>query len=378
MPIKGLTGQPNAAPRAMAILRKGSPKQQKNGKEIQGKDLDHFRLDPQFQGEGLNKQVLEIFHQAYGKEPRAINIWLMDPNPTRNFEAWMEAYGPGYLKARCDRETITLWYNGYRYVNEPRPCKFNEETQSCPLGCKQVGRLLFWIPELFKAGYSGPVLFETHSKHDIANIDSTVNWLSSLTDNIRSIPLTLERVQEEITRPAFNGKERVEGRGKMKSWLVRLSAPADWVEERNRASQQLAIAPGVIPQLPQVKPLQLPQAATTSETVSEPDLMEAEIMEDPLPEVAARIQLLRELTGCPYSVIERLVHEMGKTIGTLTEIESRKLRSMVFLEWAYLACESRSADEIRDMFRVFWGNGRTGDDTQLFQQWKVYVQKIAV
>lgn len=106
--------------KSSGILKKGEPKKG-NGP---GRDLaGTFR----FEGKGNDYQkrhIEEAFKRHY-PDPTKIRAWLVYPQASSNFDAWMELWGSGnWLKVRCNQEQIVRWYDGACYQEGPKPCKF--------------------------------------------------------------------------------------------------------------------------------------------------------------------------------------------------------------------------------------------------------------
>jgi len=241
MAIIGLTG---LAPKARRLgkLFKGAPKETKkrqNGGDYQvfGKELDHWRFEP----DGSAPFLARVFEEAFAKDagkPRHIPVFLPFSRAEDNFSAWKEAYVAGGIEHRCDGETCVLWYDAIRneYRTDPKPCPTLTMTPEDAKykGCKQVGRLEVIIPALNELGV---VTVETHSKHDIRFFDSKLPFYEGLqADGLRRIPFILSRVQREIATPR-DGK-----RAHVKKWLVELHVDPDWSVKFLSAQRQLALA----------------------------------------------------------------------------------------------------------------------------------------
>lgn len=220
MPIKHLTDRPASFPR-IGILRKGSPKQQKNGREIYGKDLEGFRFDTK------DPEALETFGAAYGDEPRQINIFLPYATTDENFQAWKEAWTASSLQHRCDGETCVTWL-------DKKTGRYRSDPLSCPGGCKEVGRLMVIVPELRRMAY---VQVETHSINDIVEIQQNLLALEQSRGTLRGIPLILSRRPREISTPRDEGK-----RARVTKWLLHIEAAPRWVDLQLAAQERQALA----------------------------------------------------------------------------------------------------------------------------------------
>ena len=206
MAIKGLTDRQEARFPRIGFLRKGGKKRQRNGKEIMGVDLDHFRFDSEDEG------AVADFTEAYGNEPKQVNVFFPWPTAEQNFQAWKEAYTAGALQHRCDGETCVLWLDDDgEYRTDPRPC---------PGGCKEVGYLSVIIPELGRFAF---VTALTHSIHDIMELQSNLEAYELLGGQLRGVPFVLRRVERKISTPGSNGK-----RVRRAKWLMHLETKPEW------------------------------------------------------------------------------------------------------------------------------------------------------
>ena len=191
MPIKHLQLDRPAAFPCIGKLRKGGVKQiGKSGKEVMGRDLDHFRFTTD------DTDAATAFNAYYGAEPKAINVFLPYATTDENFAAWMEEYRAGGLVRRCDGETCVFSRDVKgNAVTSPTPC-------ARPCGCKQVGRLAVIVPELVRMAY---VTVETHSVYDIIQLTENLQAAQAMRGDLRGIPFILSRREREISTPTDNG-----------------------------------------------------------------------------------------------------------------------------------------------------------------------------
>lgn len=229
MAIKGLTDNVLPAFPFLGKLRKGGEKQ--DGKV--GRELKYWRFTSE------NPDVVRAFHEAYGDQPVALSVYLPYSDVLTNWATWKEAWKSGGLEHRCDGEVCQIWRTQQgTYSREPKPC---------PGGCKDVGRLVVWLPELIKAGYVGFVTMETHSNHDLRKITGTLNAVAQSRANdpqgLQGIEFTLRRKKEMISTPDGRG-----GRATREKWLVSIEPVASW------AATYLSMAAGgsigVLPSAP--------------------------------------------------------------------------------------------------------------------------------
>lgn len=231
MPIKRLQmhGQPEAFP-CIGKLRKGGEKQKKvkDGREyeVRGRDLDHFRFDTD------DQKAAADFAAAYGAEPKSITVFLPYATPDENFRAWLEEYGAGSLKRRCDGELMDFHRDAKTGIgsNTPKPCE-----KACGLcKCDEVGRLSIIIRELVRFAY---VTVETHSIYDIVEITANLRAAYAMSGDLRKIQFVLSRRDREISTPTGNGQ-----RVRMTKSLLFLEPDPAWVERKMLAMQQESYA----------------------------------------------------------------------------------------------------------------------------------------
>lgn len=233
MPIKHLQADRPATFPCIGKLRKGGAKQTNaKGKEVMGRDLDHFRFvtdDP---------DAANAFAAYYGGEPKSVKCFLPYATADENFQAWLEEYRAGGLVHRCDGETCVFHRDAQgRAITVPTPCN-----KQC--GCKQVGRLAIIIPQLVRLAY---VTVETHSVYDIIQLTENLHAAQALRGDLRGIPFVLSRREREISTPTDTG-----GRARRKKWLLFIEPDPEWVS-RQLESMRIAALP-VIGDLPALTP----------------------------------------------------------------------------------------------------------------------------
>ena len=225
MPIKGMTDRESIKGRYAIIgkLRKGGEKQKKNGKEIFGKDLDHFRFTSK------REDIVEAFvNSEFGDKPRQLKVHLPYATVEECFSTWQEKWTAARLDHRCDGEMTTIIRkDDGTYSHEPEPC---------PGGCTQVGRLSVILMPLIHAGFFGTVTMETHSKHDCINITRVLYQAEQdarrFGRDLTGAEFLLYREQHEVSTP--DGPRR-------KKWLVHLEPSVDWARRMLQAAQQEAM-----------------------------------------------------------------------------------------------------------------------------------------
>ncbi len=219
MPIKGLTDRVSIKPQfpSLGKLRKGGPKP---NPQTPGKELDHWRFT------SANEDVVTEFYNVYGKEPRIVNVYLPYAGLEDCFSTWKEKWAAGGLEHRCDGETCQIRRTPTGYTTAPAPC---------PGGCKEVGRLIVVVPELVQAGHIGTVTMETHGNHDLRAITGVLLAIESemqragQAPDLRGVPFSLARVQEEVSTPGWG--ENKGKRVRVKKWNVKLWPHRDMARE---------------------------------------------------------------------------------------------------------------------------------------------------
>lgn len=223
MGIKGLTDRPAAFPR-IGILRKGSEKQtNSSGKQTYGRDLDHFRFDPE---DPSDMELVSAFKALYGDEPRCVDVYLPYNTTEENFGAWKECWTASSLQHRCDGETCVLWL-------DKRTNRYSQEPIPCPGGCKEVGRLMVIIPKL---GRMAHIIAETHSKNDILELSSNLSAIEQSQGTLRGIPMLLTRKAREISTPMGDGR-----RTRTTKWLLHIEVAPRWVDLMLQSAEQRAL-----------------------------------------------------------------------------------------------------------------------------------------
>jgi len=239
MPIKGLTDQPRQFSE-IGQLRKGAPKPK--GKQQPGADLTYFRATFE-DGEG---KAADMFLQAYGSEPREINIRLPFNTVDENFDAWREAYVKGGLVHRCDGEYTQYEVNsrtGSILVMRGLDTDDNKVKCDGSTGCKPTGRLKVIIPELRRLAFMTVL---TTSIWDVLNISRQLEAIRYINGGkLQNVPLILKRRPREISTPSGTGGKKA----RREMWLLSIEANPDWVEARVLAlpsfDEPLQLPPGM-------------------------------------------------------------------------------------------------------------------------------------
>ena len=271
MAIKGLTDSASVAPRwsRLGKLRKGAPKPEKGP----GRELPYWR----FTAEGRNAAAIEqAFTARFGKEPVAVEVFLMAATPDEAFPSWMEFWKQSSLERRCDGETCHLRRVGAQMVRQSVPCICAQEVAKAPNSkpnCVKVGRLSVVIPALIEAGYIGEVVVETHSGDDLRTLAArlSVVYQTALQygGDLRGVPFILSREPVSMSTPRDNG-ERV----KATKYQVRLEPAQAWTAralEQTRANSLALQAGAPMAALAAPSAAALPAPRTVDQATSEID-----------------------------------------------------------------------------------------------------------
>ena len=236
-PIIGITDARSAKPAfpRLGKLRKGGERPESGNRP--GPDLDHFRFTSEYPG------LVDVFHGAYGLEPRELQVFLPYMRIEDAFPTWREEWVASGLHHRCDGQTCTVWQIDGRFYSVAR----GDEAVPCPHAdkpeeqkkCNRIGRLAVILPALVEAGFVGYVTMETHSINDILSIHNTLLAVVEHrgVEDLRNIGFMLHRVEETISTPTGNGK-----RARRPKWLVKLIPMASWFQaqlESNGAVMEL-------------------------------------------------------------------------------------------------------------------------------------------
>lgn len=229
MPIIGLTDEITPMLPCMGKLRKGGEKQ--GGKY--GPDLDHFRFTSE------NHDVLAAYVAAFGdNKQRVLTVALYGDSVDAVFATWCEVWSRTGLQHRCDGKNMSVWLEGDKYRRGSQPCNPKSHEGDDPLN-DVVGRLNVIIPELLQAGHVGYVVLETHGKHDILAISRVLHEIVKRGGNLDGFPVTLRRVQREISTPGFG--DRAGQRSRVKKWLVEIEPIRQWMDSQLLTARSAAI-----------------------------------------------------------------------------------------------------------------------------------------
>ncbi|NLG64299.1 MAG: hypothetical protein GX537_01680 [Actinobacteria bacterium] len=196
-----------------------------------GRELEHWRFT------SAQAEVEAAFEAAYGEKPYVVNVFLPYGKLEENWLTWKEKWAAGGLVHRCDGQTMHLWRDERgKYRQEPKPCPYADNPNDKD-ACKEVGRLIVVVPELWEAGHVGFVTMETHSLNDVLNIHaSLLRMLEESPAGLRGVPFLLRRVPAMISTPG-EGSKRV----RREKWLVALEPAARWSRLQLKAAEAAAM-----------------------------------------------------------------------------------------------------------------------------------------
>jgi hypothetical protein len=173
------------------------------------KEVDYFILDPNTPSEEENQRLIDQFHKLYGKEPKQIKIMFPLDDPERYFPQHYKRYGKGTsLKCIGDGEEATCtekdFAKGLKEVGVteqglPRvECKGREWMYGpeSKKECSAVGVLQVLLPELEGMG---TWQITTGSFHSIVNLNSCIDYITTVCGRAHMLPLKLERRPQETT-----------------------------------------------------------------------------------------------------------------------------------------------------------------------------------
>lgn len=198
MPIKGLTDvhQFGAGLPRLGTLYKGDEKPETGNRP--GKDLKHFRFEPEPQFEYL----APLWEELYEKQPTEFSpVFLFGNTADEAFETWLEEWSATGLQHRCDGEMQTRWYD--RSIGEYSVARIACETPQCQ--CKRTGRLRLVFPDFVEtAGVMGYVAMTTHSIHDILTLHRYLADIARMYGKLEGVPFVFGRAAREVSAPKPN------------------------------------------------------------------------------------------------------------------------------------------------------------------------------
>lgn len=184
-------------------LYKGSPKREHNGREIQGTDLDYFRIEfnPEFE------QYREVWLDLYGEKPTEFQpVFFLEKTTDDVFSTWREEWAASKMLHRCDGETQNRWWNAEagEYSDTPKAC----ESPACK--CKDTGRIRLYLPQFIdRIGVLGHIALETHSFYDIRSVLDCLRAIEAMYGKLNGVPFVVGRAARQVSVPNPKKKDRM-------------------------------------------------------------------------------------------------------------------------------------------------------------------------
>jgi hypothetical protein len=205
MPIKNLS-EVRRLPRIGKIAL-GQMVANKSGNGEHPEEINWFRLRPSTESEEENRYLQETFRTLYGEKPTSIKIMFPVADREQIFPQYFKSYGKSTgLKCKGDGETATCWNDDYLKKlkrlsgdDEGRPlveCKGDDCPYATDKACARMATLQVLLYEM---PGSGVWQVTTGSINSIININSDLDWIESMAGRIQMIPLSLQRVPQQIT-----------------------------------------------------------------------------------------------------------------------------------------------------------------------------------
>jgi hypothetical protein len=212
MPIKGLSDKRELSRGGFIRLGEKIKKTRQDGKVVEyPAKIDYMRFDP------LDENLIPVFEkmtgpngEPHGPQPKELKVVFAGETVEECFPQFCDLYSASGLICRGDGETANRIIDGTNKM-EPVECVGSEE---CPFskskgrggkpGCKQVGRLQFFLADM-------PVLqvfqINTSSTHSIVAVNTGLENLKNITGRIRGIEVTLRLIPRQVREP---GGKKVE------------------------------------------------------------------------------------------------------------------------------------------------------------------------
>lgn len=144
------------------------------------KEVDYFVCPP---------EVREV----YGEMPKVLPIMFPVEDPQLFFQQWYMRYGFGVIKCIGDGVNARTWdeeISGFKTIK--CPCDYLNQRK-----CARQAILQFLLYELPGAGVWQ---IRTGSKNSIIDINSGIDYIKSMCERIRMIPLLLKREETTVSR----------------------------------------------------------------------------------------------------------------------------------------------------------------------------------
>ena len=195
MPIKNLTDNHqygHGLPR-IGTLYKGDEKPENGNRP--GKDLDHFRFEPEPQFEW----VAEQWREMYADQPTEFApVFLFGSTADEVFETWMEEWSATALLHRCDGEQQYRRFD--KSIGEYSSAHVKCEAPQCQ--CKRTGRLRLIMPNFIETtGVLGYIAITTHSIYDILSLHRYLSDVAQMYGRLDGVPFVFGRAKHEVSVP---------------------------------------------------------------------------------------------------------------------------------------------------------------------------------
>lgn len=195
MPIKSLTDNHQygrGLPR-IGTLYKGDEKPETGNRP--GKDLDHFRFEPEPQFEW----VTDFWRELYADHPTEFSpVFLFGATADEVFETWMEEWSATGLLHRCDGEQQHRRFD--KSIGEYSTARVTCEAPACQ--CKRTGRLRLMFPDFIEvSGVLGYIAITTHSIHDILTLHRYLSDVAQMYGKLEGVPFVFGRAKREVSAP---------------------------------------------------------------------------------------------------------------------------------------------------------------------------------
>ncbi len=205
MPIRDIVENERLSGRypRIAKLHKGEPKRIKNGKEIVGRDQEHFRIvfEPEFE------YLTPAWEKLYGAKPVEFSPVVLDVATTDEaLDFWKEEWDAAEtLLHRCDGKFQQTWFDrrtGY-YSKAQVACA------STTCKCTPVGRMNLLFPDfIVETGVIGYISVETGSLEDIRTIRDRLRAIEASFGTLSGVHLKFGRARRRVSRPEVKNGER--------------------------------------------------------------------------------------------------------------------------------------------------------------------------
>jgi hypothetical protein len=177
------------------------------------KEIDYFKLDPGTGNDKWDKDLQGQFRSLYGDNPKSITIMFPKADVEIFFPQWRKRYGAGgVLRCKGDGQSASVglpeWAEHLEVTGKDARglttvvCKGDVCPYTEKGDCKTVGTLNVLLPEIKGVGVWQ---ITTGSWNSIVNMNSAIEWLTSICGRYWMIPLKLNRV---AIKTQTNGKAR--------------------------------------------------------------------------------------------------------------------------------------------------------------------------